>query len=114
MTYYKLNPDKSVSPLAKGEYPDFDIEYRRVALDRACRTEVSTVFLGLDHGWGNTQAPILFETMIFSNDRKEFNWFQLRYTTYQDAVIGHGRILAQVKRKLLLKRFINWLFGRKF
>lgn len=112
MTYYRLNEDKTVSKLGKGEYPNFDIEYRRVALDRVGNTEVSTVFLALDHGY-NSHTPILFETMIFSADDMDLDQYQVRYSTHQDAVEGHGRILSQVKRKLWRKRFANWLFGRK-
>jgi hypothetical protein len=34
---------------------------------------VSTVFLGLDHGWGNG-PPVLFETMVFTRERHISEW----------------------------------------
>ncbi len=33
------------------------------------RAEVSTIFLGLDMGWGR-KAPVLWETMVFSTDAR--------------------------------------------
>lgn len=57
---------------------------------------VSTVFLGLDHGFGNRNRegykPVLWETMIF-NDNDTTQDYQERYTSYEDAVAGHQRAL---------------------
>ena len=52
--------------------------------------EVSTVFLGLDHNWGEG-SPVLFETMIFGGTHAEE---QDRYTTWEDAEAGHKRAVA--------------------
>lgn len=54
---------------------------------------VSTVFLGLDHRWdkSSNDKPVLWETMIFGG---EYNDYQERYTSHQDAVEGHQRALA--------------------
>lgn len=46
---------------------------------------VSTVFLGLDHGWGKG-PPILFETMIFGGPLDDY---QVRYSSWDDAETGH-------------------------
>ena len=51
---------------------------------------VSTVFLGLDHGWGDG-PPVLFETLVFP-DTKRMD----RYCTWDEAVAGHERIVALV------------------
>lgn len=52
---------------------------------------VSTVFLGLDHGWGDT--PALFETMVFINgDGGDME----RYATWEEAEAGHDRWVAKV------------------
>jgi len=61
---------------------------------------VSTVFLGLDHGWGEGK-PILFETMVFLNG-KQWNTgaFFDRYNGYDEAVKGHLEILKKVKAEL--------------
>lgn len=40
---------------------------RRVALTIFGDFEISTVFLGLDHNWGEVGPPILWETMVFGN-----------------------------------------------
>ena len=46
---------------------------------------VSTVFLGLDHSFGNG-PPILFETMIFGG---VYDQYQERYSTWNEAKKGH-------------------------
>lgn len=48
---------------------------------------VSTVFLGLDHSFGNGK-PLLFETMIFGGDHDEY---QERYSTWDEAEAGHRK-----------------------
>ncbi len=47
--------------------------------------EVSTVFLGADHGF-NSPAPILFETMIFGCNDEEY---QTRCSTWEEAEAQH-------------------------
>ena len=51
---------------------------------------VSTVFLGIDHSFGNGE-PLLFETMIFGGPHDQFTD---RYTTRADAQAGHKRACA--------------------
>ena len=54
--------------------------------------EVSTVFLGLDHSWG--EGPmLLFETMTFKN---RHGTMQDRYSTWDEAVAGHERVVAEL------------------
>ena len=55
---------------------------------------VSTVFLGIDHGW-DANRPVLFETMIFQ-DGAALD-YQERYSTYDDAEAGHRRAVEVVK-----------------
>lgn len=54
---------------------------------------VSTVFLGLDHGYGGG-PPILFETMIFGGPHNEEMW---RYSTWEEAEAGHARAVEIAK-----------------
>ncbi len=54
---------------------------------------ISTVFLGLNHGYGE-EPPILFETMIFGGDFDEEMW---RYSTWEEAVKGHQEAVEKVK-----------------
>jgi hypothetical protein len=53
---------------------------------------VSTVWMGLDHNWGDG-PPLIFETMVFGgplSDECE------RYTTKEEAREGHSRWVAAV------------------
>jgi len=54
---------------------------------------VSTVFLGLDHGWGGRLA--VFETMVFGG---ALNDTQERYATYDEAEKGHMKWCQEVSR----------------
>ena len=57
---------------------------------------VSTVFLGLDHRFGDLDsAPIVFETM--TNDGEGHWGNQERYTTWKDAEAGHARMVAKIE-----------------
>lgn len=67
-------------------------ERRRVALDEVDNVMVSTVFLGIDHGWGG--QPVLFETMIFGGEHDQY---QERYHTWEEAEEGHKRAMELVK-----------------
>ena len=49
---------------------------------------VSTVFLGIDHSmFGPT--PLWFETMIFSSDENNYELYQTRCSTYEEALKMH-------------------------
>lgn len=70
---------------------------RRVAEVGVGPLWVSTVFLGIDHGYawifaddeGKEFAPVLWETMIF-RDRGSLG-YQERYSSRRDALEGHAR-----------------------
>ena len=68
---------------------------RTVASDFIGDVRVSTVFLGLDHSWGNG-PPLIFETMIFGGPHDQY---QERYTTWEQAEAGHAKALAIVKEQ---------------
>jgi hypothetical protein len=55
---------------------------------------VSTVFLGVDRGWGGPGAPVVFETMVFGGplDRE-----QSRYCSWCEAEEGHADTVLRVK-----------------
>jgi len=55
---------------------------------------VSTVFLGLGHGWGTTDAPLLFETMVFGG---KLDGVCERYASRADALTGHAVVVARVE-----------------
>lgn len=68
-------------------------EHRRVAFDQIGDVRISTVFLGLDHRFGQGE-PLLFETMIFGETSD--GWSD-RYSTWAEAEAGHARAVALVK-----------------
>lgn len=49
--------------------------------------EVSTVFLGFDHGFGDHGSPVLFETMIFGGSKDQD--YQTRACTWDEALDAH-------------------------
>ena len=55
---------------------------------------VSTVFLGIDHGWDDETPPHIFETMIFGGEHDEY---QARYSTLAEARAGHLQACRMVK-----------------
>lgn len=73
----------------------FNIENKVVAKDEINGVKISTVFLGMDHGFFG--KPLLFETMIFGG---EHDMYQERYSTYEQAEKGHKVAVDLVKSKL--------------
>ena len=65
---------------------------RRVGSDEVGEARVSTVFLGIDHGFGG--PPLWFETMIFGGPHDNGTW---RYTTWDEAAVGHRRIVSALQ-----------------
>jgi hypothetical protein len=79
---------------------------------------ISTVFLGLNHGWGDG-PPMWFESMAFQNP--DDNWDGLgvdvamrRYSTFAEASSGHDEMVAEVRaefplwRRVLLAAARDW------
>ena len=57
--------------------------------------DVSTIFMAMDHSFGDDGEPILFETMVFGGEHDNY---QERYHTYDRAEEGHRRICEMVDR----------------
>lgn len=57
---------------------------------------VSTVFLVIDHGFGLTDKPVLWETMAFNPSGYE-EYLTRRYTSREDAEHGHAEVVGQVQ-----------------
>jgi hypothetical protein len=74
-----------------------DADLRRVALTDVDGVRVSTIFLGIDHGWGLTPHPILFETMVFGGPLSES---QERWTNEVAALAGHDQWVERVRDSL--------------
>lgn len=69
----------------------FENADRQVALTEKNGISVSTVFLAMNHSFGNGE-PILFETMVFGGNED----IQERYRTWDEAVEGHAKICREV------------------
>ena len=61
---------------------------------------VSTVFLGIDHQFGDG-PPILFETMIFDGIH---DGYQERYCTWDDALAGHALAVKLMRGEERIKK----------
>lgn len=55
--------------------------------------EVSTVFLGLNHNWGDGE-PLIFETMVFGGP---LDSEQERYSTWEEAEAGHASMVRRAQ-----------------
>jgi hypothetical protein len=74
----------------------FEEADRRVMQTKLGPFWVSTVFLGMDHGWGRGR-PVLFETMIFFLGD---GFWQDRCSSWEEAEILHGCACMQVRAAL--------------
>jgi hypothetical protein len=67
---------------------------RKIAYDEINGLRVSTVFLALDHGYGDNVE--LYETMVFPPNSYN-DLYCRRYEIKQEALNGHAQILAMVE-----------------
>ena len=70
----------------------FETWNRRVASTHIAHIHISTVFLGLDHSFGDG-LPLLFDTMIFDGMDDEY---QTRCSTWDEALVQHQEAVAKV------------------
>lgn len=95
----------------------FETAKRHVADEYVGDVRISTVFLGIDHGFSldESHAPVLFETMVFGGSLDEY---QDRYCTFLEAKNGHDSIVARVKNAQQIwqkkRGIIRKLFDRFF
>lgn len=93
--YYKLE-NKIAVPCELDEWARcLELKTKIVQQTQIGAVEVSTVFLGLDHSYGEGE-PLLFETMVFGGDHDEEMW---RCSTWVEAVEQHRKVLCIVQNK---------------
>ena len=81
----------------------FEISNRRVARYEVNNFTISTVFLGIDHRFGEG-PPLLFETMVFGGPLdQEMD----RYSTWNEAEVGHNEIVLDCIKASLPKLIAN-------
>ena len=77
-----------------------DDKKRRVGFNTVDGRDISTVFLGINHQYGNG-APLLFETIVFDNrggeNENSGDEYCERYSTYDEAESGHAKVVQWVK-----------------
>lgn len=78
-----------------------DDDYRHVGSTEIGPYWVSTVWLGLDHGFGRG-PPIIFETMVFlvrdpDEERHLADIDTVRYSTEEEATKGHEDMVTLVR-----------------
>lgn len=71
----------------------------RVKQEEIGQFKISTVFLGMDHNWGDG-PPLLFETMIFGGGESDLNEWQDRCGTLDAAKAMHARAVALVNAEI--------------
>jgi hypothetical protein len=90
--------NRQIIPCTLTEWATWDPEHAKRIIGRH-ETEthlVSTVFLGLDHGWIGLR-PVWFETMIFDKTQLGDVIYEERYSTLDEAEQGHQAAIAWLK-----------------
>lgn len=113
MKVYILDEDHNIVELETDEigHRDFwrswadDPKERCVAKTYHGKIRISTVFLSIDHRFGDEGPPILFETMVFGGN---LDGEQRRYETWDQAVLGHENMVARVKRQGWFHKFLSY------
>ncbi len=84
-----------------------DFGYKSVGYDHIGDFLVSTAWLGANHNFSDDSTPLIFETMIFegslpapvttsSPSSWQFNNYQTRYATEEEAIVGHAEAIKTV------------------
>lgn len=75
-----------------------DMSYKRVAETAVGPYWISTVWLGMDHRWGQG-PPLIFETMVFAPDEVTLGpeIECRRYSTEAEALAGHDETVLLVE-----------------
>jgi hypothetical protein len=96
--FYKLEEHKPVEVkdgLEFAEWYEKAGDRRIVARDEIGDFLVSTVFLGIDISPADFATPVLFETMVFKNEKDA--GMTMRYATWEEAEVGHRRAVLRVR-----------------
>lgn len=72
-----------------------DWDYRCVAEDAIGPYAVVTLWLGVDYGWRETAAPVIFETGIYGPADVDVD--NRRYSTEAEALAGHEEVCTLVR-----------------
>lgn len=100
--YYILDENKNIVEVDLFKWAEwFSKADRHVGLTDIAGLKVSTVFLGIDHNFGDG-PPLLFETMVFGAPQDSYWYdFQMRWATYEQASKGHQNTVQIIKDEIL-------------
>lgn len=105
---YPVYYDRKGAPITQEKWLELFGQdgYKRIKLDQVGAYIISTVWLGMNHNFSHKGAPIIFETMVFSED----DWISPipglrdldceRYATEVAALIGHDKMVERVKEAI--------------
>ncbi len=107
--YYKRDgtPYKGMPSDPQGTYA-WGKDFENQELKRVAETTlfdgkwISTVWLGLDHQFGDG-APLIFETMVFEKEGGDELDME-RYSTEAEAIAGHERMIKKWSNPSLLTK----------
>lgn len=99
--WWGLDENNEPYPLPYGVLPKGELTKRveKTTLDNG-DIIISTVFLGIDHNFGDNGPPVLFETMIFAGKYPDIDQYQVRATSWVGAQIEHIKAIAIAKTEL--------------
>lgn len=97
--YYILNgrEPKPVSWMEWGRWLETNHEEKTVKQEIVGERWVSTIFLGLDHRFGDAGPPLLFETMVFPSQDDSSGVYCDRCSTYDEAEAMHEKACQWVR-----------------
>jgi hypothetical protein len=75
-------------------------EYKIIKQENVGGKFLSTVWLGLDHSFGQSDRILIFETMVFPSEDDLSEELCERYTTEEEALAGHERIKKDLLNKM--------------
>jgi hypothetical protein len=89
--------------ITQEEWVNLFSEDRKIGDDRIGEHHISTVYLGLNHQFGDG-PPLIFETMIMDGPFSDQMW---RWSTEQQARNGHKAILEALRAGLDPSQAVN-------
>lgn len=104
MVDYILKDGQPIPAADREEYIRFrqDFDNRCVAEGTVGAARISTVFTSIDHSYGMSSLPVLWETMILSDDPQlsDLDEYIEHYTSRADAEAGHARAVELVRQRI--------------
>lgn len=92
-----LHYDRDGQPISFERWAElFELHDRHIGDDYIGTYRVSTVWIGLDHNFGMTGPPLIFESMVFAAGTA-YDMDCRRYATEADAQAGHDELVLLLR-----------------